>query len=143
MIRSRVDRFGVSEPSITPVGEDSILVQIPGLDAEKINDVRNTLQQVAKLEFKLVDPQSAQIISRFEAGLDIIPPGYQIVTGEDKENESASATKPSTDKKASPAPKKHTEKLLVKNTADMGGEHITSANASFGQGRLGGGAGPL
>ena len=135
VIRSRVDTFGVSEPSITPVGEDSILVQIPGLDAQKINDVRNTLQRVAKLEFRLVDPQGPGIISRFEAGLDIIPPGYQIVTGEDDSNEAVNTAKLSDDtKKATPKPAKQLEKLLVSNTANMGGEHITSANASFTQG---------
>ena len=32
-IRKRVDQFGVSEPIITPQGNDRILVQIPGLDA--------------------------------------------------------------------------------------------------------------
>ena len=123
VIRSRVDTFGVSEPSITPVGEDSILVHIPGLDAQKINDVRNTLQRVAKLEFKLVDPQGPGLISRFEAGLDIIPPGYQIVTGEDEANETINAPKPNDDtKKAAPKPRKQSEKLLVKNIADMGGE---------------------
>ncbi len=135
VIRSRVDTFGVSEPSITPVGEDSILVQIPGLDAQKINDVRTTLQRVAKLEFKLVDPQGPGIISRFEAGQDIIPPGYQIVTGEDEADEAVTAPKPADGtKKAASKPRKQNEKLLVKNTADMGGEHITSANASFSQG---------
>ena len=134
VIRSRVDQYGTSEPSITPVGEDSILVQIPGLDAQKINDMRNTLQRVAKLEFKLVDPQGAAIISRVEAGQDIVPPGYQIVAGEDEENEAVTAPKPSNDKKAPPATKKQVEKLLVKNTADMGGEHITSANPSYSQG---------
>ena len=35
-IRKRVDRFGVSEPIITPQGNDRILVQIPGLDAANI-----------------------------------------------------------------------------------------------------------
>ena len=134
VIRSRVDTFGVSEPSITPVGEDSILVQIPGLDAEKINVVRSTLQRVAKLEFRLVDPQGAGLIARVEAGQDIVPPGYQIVTGEDEENETVNPAQPTGDKKkGKPASKKQAEKLLVKNTSDMGGEHITSANAAFGQ----------
>ena len=128
VIRSRVDQFGVSEPSITPVGEDSILVQIPGLDAQKINDARDTLQRVAKLEFRLVDPQGAYVISRVEAGQDIVPPGYQIVTGEDEEDEAL--TPPNgADKKKTPAPKKQPEKLLVRNAADMTGEHITGAAA--------------
>ncbi len=129
VIRSRVDVNGVSEPSITPVGEDSILVQLPGLDAQKINEMRDTLQRVAKLEFKLVDPQGAAIISRYETGQDIIPPGYQILSGEDDSDESIDVTKPDGGKKATPAPKKPARKYLVKNTADMTGEHITSAAA--------------
>ena len=43
-IRKRVDSFGVSEPIITPQGTDRILVQIPGLDQEKINEAREQLR---------------------------------------------------------------------------------------------------
>ncbi len=128
VIRSRVDQFGVSEPVITPVGEDSILVQIPGLDAQKINDARDTLQRVAKLEFKLVDPQSASIVSRVEAGQDIVPPGYMIVTGEDEEDEAVTPAANADQKKKAPA-KKQPAKLVVRTQADMGGEHITNAAA--------------
>ncbi len=128
VIRSRVDQFGVSEPVITPVGEDSILVQIPGLDAQKINDARDTLQRVAKLEFRLVDPQSAAIVARAEAGQDIVPPGYTIVTGEDQEDETVTPAASADQKKKAPA-KKQTEKLVVRTVADMGGEHITNAAA--------------
>src|SRR5436305_2072388 len=38
VIRKRVDYFGASEPIISPVGNDRILVQIPGLDTAKIQD---------------------------------------------------------------------------------------------------------
>ena len=57
VIRSRVDKFGVGEPVISRVGEDQILVQIPGLDTAQINEARERLQTVAKLEFKIVLPQ--------------------------------------------------------------------------------------
>ena len=130
VIRSRVDKFGVSEPVITPVGTDSILVQIPGLDAQKINDARDTLQRVAKLEFKLVDPQSAYIVQRVEAGQDIVPPGYMIVAGEDEADETLTPPNGADPKKKdAPKPPKQTEKLVVPTKADMGGEHITSAAA--------------
>ncbi len=33
---------------------------------------------MAKLEFKLVHPQSAQLIQQIEAGQGIVPPGYKI-----------------------------------------------------------------
>ncbi len=40
VIRKRVDYFGASEPIISPVGNDRILVQIPGLDTAKIQEAR-------------------------------------------------------------------------------------------------------
>jgi len=78
VIRKRVDTFGVSEPVITPEGKDRILVQIPGATEEQTEQERKTLQQVAKLEFRLVKPGSAQIIKAIDAGTQPIPPGYEI-----------------------------------------------------------------
>src|SRR6185436_10780267 len=46
VIRKRVDKFGVSEPVITPQGSDRILVQIPGLDPAQIVAARHQLAQV-------------------------------------------------------------------------------------------------
>jgi len=53
VIRKRVDKYGVSEPVITPEGQDRILVQIPGLDAAQIEEAKEQLRKVAKLEFRL------------------------------------------------------------------------------------------
>src|SRR3954462_11327518 len=58
VIRKRVDYFGGGEPVITPVGTDRILVQIPGLGAEKIQEARDQLSRVAKLEFRMVHPKN-------------------------------------------------------------------------------------
>src|SRR4029077_6366243 len=77
-IRKRVDQFGVSEPIITPQGSDRILVQIPGLDQEKIKDAREQLKKVAKLEFRLVHPESGRLIPAIEAGQEVPPIGYVI-----------------------------------------------------------------
>jgi SecD/SecF fusion protein len=62
VIRKRVDQFGVSEPVITKQGTDRILVQIPGLDTAQIENARQQLQRVAKLEFRLVHPQSDELV---------------------------------------------------------------------------------
>ena len=75
VIRKRVDSYGVSEPVITPQGTDRILVQIPGLNAEKIAETKKLLQQVAKLEFASVAPGGEERIARIEAGEEIMPPG--------------------------------------------------------------------
>ena len=51
IIRTRVDRFGVTEPSIVKQGTDRIIVELPGVDdAER---VMNLLKGTARLEFRL------------------------------------------------------------------------------------------
>ncbi len=50
IIRTRVDRFGVSEPSIVKQGNSRIVVELPGVDDE--NRVRNLLKGTARLEFR-------------------------------------------------------------------------------------------
>ncbi|PWU07480.1 MAG: protein translocase subunit SecDF, partial [Verrucomicrobia bacterium] len=62
VIRHRVDLFGVSEPIITPQGADRILVQIPGLSPQRLEETKTQLQRVAKLEFASVHPNSLQLV---------------------------------------------------------------------------------
>lgn len=117
VIRKRVDQFGVSEPVITPQGDDRILVQIPGLDAVQIEEARQQLQKVAKLEFHMVYPQSDQLIPQIQAGKAIIPPGYQIQVYKEVKNG-----------------KPVEERLLVKQKADIEGKNVTSAHAYYDRG---------
>ena len=51
IIRTRVDRFGVTEPSIVKQGTDRIIVELPGVDDEE--RVINLLKGTARLEFRL------------------------------------------------------------------------------------------
>src|SRR5713101_2716078 len=78
VIRKRVDYFGGGEPVITPVGNDRILVQIPGLDPAKIQEARQQLSRVAKLEFRLVYPDNGERLRAIDEGKEVIPPEYRI-----------------------------------------------------------------
>src|SRR5213080_3577057 len=78
VIRKRVDYFGGGEPIISPVGQDRILVQIPGLDTAKIQEARQQLSRVAKLEFRLVYPDNGERLQAIDKGTDVIPPEYKI-----------------------------------------------------------------
>ncbi|NBB73995.1 MAG: protein translocase subunit SecD [Bacteroidetes bacterium] len=65
IIRSRVDRYGVTEPSIQRQGERRIVVELPGIDDPE--RIRELLEGTAQLEFRLMsDPtqlsQAAQRI---------------------------------------------------------------------------------
>ena len=54
IIQRRINRFGVTEPIIQQVGDDRILVQIPGLKEENRQEARRTIEQAAYLEFLIV-----------------------------------------------------------------------------------------
>lgn len=56
IIRDRVDRFGVSEPSIAKQGDRRVVVELPGVDDP--DRVRGLLKGTARLEFRLTaDPE--------------------------------------------------------------------------------------
>src|ERR1700730_14035127 len=118
VIRKRVDYFGGGEPIISPVGTDRILVQIPGLDATKIQEARDQLSRVAKLEFRLVYPDNGQRLQAIDAGTEVIPPEYKV-----------EVYKPHPDGEKKPKE----ERLLVKKKADLSGEHVSVAPAGYGK----------
>lgn len=70
VLRKRVDAFGVAEPILQPVGENRILVQLPGVDEATKESAREQLKKAAFLEFRLVDPDNDIHVN------SLIPPGY-------------------------------------------------------------------
>src|SRR6266568_6287048 len=117
VIRKRVDYFGASEPIISPVGQDRILVQIPGLDVAKIQEARDQLSRVAKLEFRLVYRDNGERLKAIDEGKEVIPPEYRI---EVYKHQAEGNEKPKE------------ERLLVKKKADLGGDRVSASNAYYG-----------
>jgi SecD/SecF fusion protein len=117
VIRKRVDFFGSREPIISPVGTDRILVQIPGLKPAEIQEARDQLSRVAKLEFRMVYPDNGQRLKAIDEGKDVIPPEYRIETYK---------------RAAEGNGKPFEERLLVKKKADLGGDSVTHAAAVYG-----------
>src|SRR5204863_8806 len=100
------------------VGKDRILVQIPGLSTEKIQEARQQLSRVAKLEFKMVYPDNGDRLRAIDSGTDVVPPEYKIETYTPQKEENGK--------------KVQSERLLVKKKSDLGGEHVSGSNAYFG-----------
>ena len=74
VVRERVDRYGVTEPSIQRQGARRIIVELPGVDEPE--RVRDLLEGTARLEFRLMaDPTrlatAAQDIEEFYAEVDM------------------------------------------------------------------------
>jgi len=74
VIRNRVDKYGVAEPSIQKQGANRIVVELPGVKNRE--EVRQLLQSTAVLEFKLLKPADIAIkvmqsIDNYLAGKEI------------------------------------------------------------------------
>jgi SecD/SecF fusion protein len=130
VIRKRIDTFGVSEPIISPVANDRILVQIPGLDTAKIQEARDQLSRVAKLEFRLVYPDNGERLRQIDEGKQVIPPDYRIETHK-LSAEGAPMTNEFGEAVAGAKEKPREERLLVKKKADLSGDRVSSAGASY------------
>lgn len=102
----RVNSLGVAEPSIQVVGDDRILVQLPGI--QDVNKAKELLGSTATLEFYLVD-ETGDVASA--AKLKRAPFGDKLAYFEDG------------------------RPILLKRRVIMSGEHIVDASASFGQGQ--------
>ncbi|MEO6740075.1 MAG: protein translocase subunit SecD [Chthoniobacteraceae bacterium] len=114
VLRSRVDKMGTSEPVITPAGADRIMVQIPGLATEELDEVRKQLQEVAKLDFRVVDPESDSKLMAIEAKKGIVDPAWTILSFSKKDN-----------------PTEADRRLLVHRVPDITGDHIKYAYAAL------------
>jgi len=83
ILRNRIDKFGVSEPSITTQGEDRIIVELPG--SKDPDRARTVVMGRGLLEFKIVDEATTGNLRRDmfdETGLlidtSIIPSGSDL-----------------------------------------------------------------
>ena len=74
VLRKRVDKLGVAEPVIQPAGNDSILIQLPGLSEADKDVARRQIQKAAFLEFRMVHPNSQELLTE-----NIIDPGYEVL----------------------------------------------------------------
>ena len=55
LIRNRIDKFGVAEPSIRPRGIDAIEIQLPGVKDPKA--VKKAIGTTGRVEYRLVDDE--------------------------------------------------------------------------------------
>ncbi len=105
VLRKRVDRFGVAEPIIKPMGQSDILIQLPGLsDAEK-ESARAQIQRTAFLEFRLVHPESDSLVRQ-----EIIEPGYELKTERSRRKD--------------PGAPRRTYLVSKKAERGLGGQHV-------------------
>ncbi len=120
VIEKRLNSMGTAEPLIARQGADGILVQMPGVTTEESTKIRNTLEQVAKLELREVSPRNDELgadrktlAERVEAKIEIIP-GYRAYRMKGKDSEKTEFTRP----------------ILLNRRMALGGSDIANATPS-------------
>lgn len=88
VIRSRIDEFGVAEPLIQKVGNDRLIIQLPGIsDPARAKQI---IERSAFLEFRITDMQG-----QFEASLERIDRALEragVVVGDEAETQATAQT---------------------------------------------------
>jgi SecD/SecF fusion protein len=96
VIRQRVDQVGVSEPVISRIGDDRILVQMPGV--ENPAQLRDLLGSTAKMSFQMVTAQPGPDVSMLETrdGSGDLPVENRVALSGDRLDQAEMAFDPDT-----------------------------------------------
>ncbi len=118
VLNKRLNDLGTGEVILAPQGEDGVFLQMPGVGQEKLKEIETILEQVAKLEFSIVHPQSSYMAQLVASGGQVIP-GYESLP-----------YKADFDKEGNELPTRYG---LVKLKRDMEGENVASAGYFYGE----------
>ena len=117
VLSSRLNALGTGEVILAPSGDDGVFLQMPGVGQEKLEEITAALEQVARLEFSILHPQSAGLAMQVANGVEVIP-GYE-----------ALPYKAETDDEGNELPTRYG---LVKIKRDMKGKYVSSAGYFYG-----------
>ena len=80
-LQRRLDEGGVTDLTMSPQGNNRIVLQMPGITEDERNEIRETLEDTAKLELALVHKDtrtsSAMLVSQAREGK--VFPGFELV----------------------------------------------------------------
>ncbi len=127
-IRNRIDEFGVAEPLIQKLGENQILIQLPG-----INDPERAMALIGKtalLEFKLLD-ETNPILGEFPGRIDLGTETAFIESFKERIGEEDEILFQRTNNEETGAAFKIP--FLVKKATVMSGDLLTDARVSIGE----------
>ncbi|HJO93087.1 MAG TPA: protein translocase subunit SecD [Victivallales bacterium] len=82
ILRNRINKSGLVEPEIAAEGSERISLKIPVSTEEQKQEYKRLIQMSAKLEFRLLAKNNAQLVSEYNADKEhFIPPvGYERMT---------------------------------------------------------------
>ncbi|MGB0328809.1 MAG: protein translocase subunit SecD [Akkermansiaceae bacterium] len=76
-LSKRLSNSGLSDTLMQPLGNDRLIIEMPGVGQERRDEIRETIEKTARLLLKEVHPDSTRLIPAIEGGQPI-PPGYKV-----------------------------------------------------------------
>jgi protein-export membrane protein SecD len=113
VIRNRVDSLGIAEPLLQKIGQNRIMVQLPGI--ENTERALEILGKTAFLEFKLVEDNPDLLKAAMEGK---VPDGYQLIY--EYEKDAKGISQPGTP-------------YLVQAQPNLTGQDLSNASLSYSQ----------
>lgn len=110
ILEKRLNPDASKDLTLTPQEPDRVIIQMPGVTDEEIADVRAKIQQVAKLELKIVHPENATKLADVEAGRIVF--GYERLPYQEAESDGSTH-------------------ILVKSRAELDGKYVSRAFPRF------------
>ncbi len=117
VLNGRLNALQTGEVILAPSGKDGIFLQMPGVGEEKLKEITEVLEQVARLEFSILHPDSGYLASQVAAGGEVVP-GYEALPYKESFDENGV--------------KLETRYGLVKIIRDMEGEYVKKAGYFYG-----------
>lgn len=133
IIEKRLNPQGAKDVTVTPQGENGLYVEVPGLSDEEIRASKGIIEQVAKLEFRLLSEKNTRGggVEFNPPGDPGIEPGFTAMAYVDSKKIKDTKTGKMID---DPSQEKRT--IFVKNRAEMSGKSVKSAFAALDPGAL-------
>ena len=127
IIDKRLNPTGSKDVTVTPQGSDRLYVEVPGLTDEQIRQSKETIEKVARLEFRLLSPEGRTLIKPGDAP---IKPGFTKMRyiDEDEEEQKKIAAMTPAERRKRPKSDKF---IWVKNKAEMSGKSVDNAWAQL------------
>ncbi len=111
-LRKRLDAFGGKELLIAPQGEDRLLIQMPGIDDEQRDAIKDIITKPSRLNFHIVD-RGAQIDAPAVAAGEKTRPGMSAMPAKEKDDGTEGY-------------------FLLKRSPDLAGTYVKQAWANIG-----------
>jgi preprotein translocase subunit SecD len=112
VLKTRLDNFNVRGLAVMAHGDNSVVVQLPGVD--DVGEIRSTIMRAARLELKIVEKASSSRMELLDLFDGDLPSDKMIIGSQDASDDDEEESG---------------EWYLVSTFADLGGDRISRASA--------------